>query len=81
MIPELFKAACTIVGAHGAATKDGKLLHLRGLDWLPLAPISQHPSIVIYEPTEIGSNVFANIGYLGLIGTLTGMSKNGISMG
>jgi hypothetical protein len=37
--------------------------------------------VIIYEPTEDGSKVFANIGYLGLIGTLTAMSKAGISVG
>jgi len=37
--------------------------------------------VIIYEPTEEGSNTFANIGYAGLIGVLTAMSKNGISVG
>lgn len=37
MIPELTQAACTIIGAYGEATADGKLYHLRALDWEPLA--------------------------------------------
>lgn len=81
MMPELTRAACTIVGAHGVATQDQTLLHLRALDWSPDAPVNRYPSIIIYEPSEANSNVFANIGYLGLIGSLTGMSKNGISVG
>ena len=80
-IPELIKAHCTIVGAWGPATADGKLYHYRGLDWDHNAPVSNYPAIVIYEPSEPGSNTFANIGFLGLIGSLTGMSKNGISIG
>ncbi len=35
----------------------------------------------MYEPTEEGSKTFANIGYLGLIGSLTAISKIGISVG
>jgi len=81
MMPELTRAACTIAGVHGAATLDNKLYHLRALDWAPDAPVSRYPSIVIYEPSEEGSNIFANIGYLGLIGSLTGLSQNGISVG
>jgi len=33
MVPELTQAACTIFGAFGSATADGKLYHLRALDW------------------------------------------------
>jgi hypothetical protein len=54
---------------------------LRALDWEPTAPVNEFPSVIIYEPTEAGSQTFANIGYLGLIGSLTAMSKLGISVG
>ena len=39
MIAELTKAACSIVGAWGKATSDGRLLHLRALDWDAFAPL------------------------------------------
>ena len=81
MIPEITRAACTIIGAQGTATADGKLYHLRTLDWQPTAPVNKYPAIIIYEPTEAGSNTFANIGYLGLVGTFTAMIKNGITVG
>ena len=45
------------------------------------APIEDGPSIVIYHPSEPNSNTFANIGFLGLIGSLTSISKNGITGG
>lgn len=80
-MPELTQAHCTVFGAWGPATKDNKLLHLRGLDWDVMAPINQFPVINLYEPTEEGSHPFANIGYLGMIGTLTAISKIGISAG
>ena len=40
MVPELVQAACTIFGAFGNATADGKLYHLRALDFLPDAQIN-----------------------------------------
>ena len=81
MVPELIQAACTITGSWGEASADGKLYHLRALDFLPDAKISQFPAIIIYESTEPGSHTVANIGYLGLIGSLTAISKIGISVG
>jgi hypothetical protein len=81
MIPELTQAACTVLGAWGGSTADNGLYHLRALDWDANSPVSQYPSVIIYEPTEEGSNTFANIGFTGLIGVLTAMSKKGISAG
>ena len=81
MLPELIQAACSVVGSWGPATADGKLYHLRALDWEPTAQVNQYPSVIIYESTEPGSHAFANIGYLGLIGSLTAISKIGISVG
>jgi hypothetical protein len=81
MVPELTQAACTILGAYGEATADGKLYHLRALDWEPTAYVNQYPAVIFYEPTEEGSKAFANIGYMGLIGSLTAISKIGISVG
>jgi hypothetical protein len=80
-LPEIIKAACSIVGVYGSATADGKLYHLRALDWDSDAPVSNYPSIIIYDSSEPGSSVFANIGFLGMIGTLTAISKDGISVG
>lgn len=80
-LPEIIKAACTIVGVWGPATEDGKIYHLRALDWKADAPLNKYPSIIIYESNEPNSNVFANIGFLGMVGSLTSVSKNGISTG
>lgn len=70
-----------MLGAWGVATEDNRLLHLRALDWEAFSPINEYPTVILYEPTEEGSHPFANIGYLGSIGTLTAMSKIGISAG
>ena len=81
MLGELTQAHCTVMGVWKNAGLDGKLLHFRGLDWEAFAPINQFPGVIFYEPTEEGSHPFANIGYLGLIGSLTAISKIGISAG
>lgn len=81
MLPELTQAACTVFGAFGDATADNKLYHLRALDWEPTAQVNQYPTVIIYDSSEEGSKPFANIGYMGLVGSLTAMSKIGISIG
>lgn len=81
MLPELIQATCTALGVWGPATEGNKLYHMRALDWEPLAQVNQYPAIVMYQPTEAGSHNVANIGYLGLIGSLTAISKHGISAG
>lgn len=81
MLPELMMASCSILGAWGPATDDNRLYHLRALDWDAEVPVSEYPSVVIYEPSEEDSNTFANIGFLGLIGSITGINKKGVSMG
>ena len=40
MFPELIQADCTIAGVYGPATADGKLYHLRALDWDKTAPLN-----------------------------------------
>jgi hypothetical protein len=40
MLPELTRAACTILGSFGEASAGGKLYHLRALDWAYNAPVN-----------------------------------------
>jgi len=81
LIPELLKASCSIGGWWGKATATGKLIQLRALDWEEHAPISKFPLITVYHPTEAGSVPFANIAWVGFLGSLTGYSsaKIGVS--
>jgi hypothetical protein len=59
----------------GKATATNRTLHMRALDWDKNFPINKYALVTIYMPTEAGSNTYANIGYLGLIGMLTGVSE------
>lgn len=80
IFPELIKAACTVLGLWSRATVDGQTLHMRALDWDKNFPINKYPLITVYQGTAPGSFRFANVGYLGLIGVLTGISEH-VSIG
>lgn len=81
LIPEILKASCSVGGWWGPATQSGQLIQLRSLDWEAHAPIAKYPLITVYHPTEAGSVPFANIAWVGFLGSLTGYSsaKIGIS--
>ena len=53
---------------------------MRALDWDSNNPINKHPAVVIYHPSNKEWNVHANLGWVGLIGSMTGMSPY-ISLG
>lgn len=75
MVPELIKAACSIVGAWSNSTVDNKLLTLRALDWSSDAPINKYPTVIVYHSTEEGSHPFSNIGYAGFIGSISAVGS------
>jgi exportin-7 len=50
LLPELIKAACTVLGAWNESTVSSGLLHVRSLDWDAEAPIAQFATVTIYHP-------------------------------
>lgn len=74
IVPETIKAACTVAGVWGAAAFNNHTLHVRSLDWDAGNPISKFPIIVVYHPSDPNLIVHANIGWIGFVGVLTGMS-------
>jgi len=72
LFPELTRAICTILGVWGPASADGNLYHLRALDYLPQAFFNNLAAVIIYHPTEPGSQQFANLGWVGMVGSLAG---------
>merc|ERR1719506_1852123 len=76
MLPELTKGHCSMFGAWGGATEGGKTLQLRALDWDTDGPFKRHSAVVVYHPTgEDSGHAFANIGFTGFIGAVTGISS------
>ena len=64
-------------GAWGAATAStGKTFQLRALDWDIDGPFKDYPAVVVYHPSESDNgHAFANVGFVGWIGALTGQSS------
>tara|TARA_B110000090_G_C12978839_1_gene291952 strand:+ start:96 stop:350 length:255 start_codon:yes stop_codon:yes gene_type:complete len=74
MFPEVTKASCSFFGSWGEASLDGTTYHMRSLDYDVDGPFKDHPQLTVYHPSD-GSNAFANMGWPGSIGTLTGMNE------
>jgi hypothetical protein len=77
LFPELIQAACSMMGAWGPAISgtNGTLYQLRALDWDTHGPFQDFPLLLVYHPTQPGSNAFAIWGWGGFIGALSGMSQ------
>lgn len=43
-------------------------------------PINKYPLITVYNSNEEGSIPFANIGYAGIIGSITSVNSKGVSI-
>ena len=67
-----------MMGAWNDALASGKgLLQFRTLDWDMSGPFRDFPHITIYHPND--GNHFANIGWTGWVGSLTGTCLSGPS--
>ncbi len=75
----LTERSCSTFAAWGAATEDGTLYHGRNFDWITSAGLEDTAIVALYEPD--GFRAFASAGYAGLIGVLSGMNMDGISIG
>ena len=72
-IPDLSEFHCTFFAAWGKATKGGELHQIRALDYETRAGIQNHPAIIVHRP--IGRLAFANVGWVGFIGVVSGMNE------
>lgn len=74
---ELFH--CSGFAVWGKATADGALLHGRVLDYMRDAGFDRWALVIVHEPTE--GNAFINVGYAGMIGSVTGMNAKQVAIG
>ncbi len=77
VFPEMFH--CSGFALFGKATKDGKLYHGRVLDYMTTIGLQDAATTFIVAPN--GMIPFANIGYAGFIGSVSGMNAEKISLG
>ncbi len=76
-IVELAEFNCTAIGAVGPATHDGRLIQIRVLDFAMDSGCQDNPVIAVYLPDE--GPAYCNVGFAGLIGSVAGMSGEGIA--
>jgi len=77
VFPELFH--CSGFAVFGKATKDGTLYHGRVLDYM--TAIGLQDAATTFIVSAEGQIPFANVGYAGFIGSVTGMNARAISLG
>jgi Acyl-coenzyme A:6-aminopenicillanic acid acyl-transferase len=77
VFPEMFH--CSGFAVFGSATKDGKLYHGRVLDYMTTIGLQDAATTFIVAPE--GHISFANVGYAGFIGSVSGMNSHAISLG
>lgn len=76
-VPEFFH--CSGFALFGKATRDGRLLHGRILDYGVTMGLQDHNVVIIAEPE--GHIPFVSVGYAGFVGSVTGMNLKGIGFG
>lgn len=77
VFPALFH--CSGFALFNSATVDGVLYHGRILDYITELGLQYYPLVQILHPD--GSNAFANIGYAGFIGSVSGMNDQQLGFG
>jgi hypothetical protein len=77
VFPELFH--CSGFAVFGSATSDGKLYHGRVLDYM--TTIGLQDSATTFIVAVDGKIPFANVGYAGFVGSVSGMNDRGVSLG
>jgi hypothetical protein len=77
VFPALFH--CSGFALFNEATINGQLLHGRVLDYMTGIGLQYHAVVFILQPT--GSYAFANIGYAGFIGSVSGMNDQKVAFG
>ena len=78
-LPDLTSVVCANSAVAGAATTDGSLIHIRNLDWAIKSGVQGYSAIFVVESK--GQRPFVNLGFLGFIGVLSGINRNGLSVG
>lgn len=77
-IPDFTETSCSALWATESATVDGSSLQIRVLDYIMGLGIQEYPAVV-YLDFDTGHTV-ANVGWLGLLGVISGMNSAGLAV-
>ena len=70
---------CSMFAAWGNRTEGAELFSARNLDWSKDTGINKNKLVMVVVPDD-GSNPSVTLGFVGLYGTLAGMSAKGITV-
>ena len=77
--PDVYRGGgCSTLAATAPATKGGKPLLARNLDFFPLGILDRYGLIALYRPD--GMHAFASVTWPGLCGVLSGMNDAGLAL-
>jgi hypothetical protein len=77
--PEMFH--CSGVAVRGTATKDGRILHARVLDYMRDIHLQSYACVQVYLPSDPTCTPWMSLGYAGFVGTVTAMNEKGLAVG
>jgi len=77
LLPERFH--CSGVAVRGKATRRGRVLHARVLDYMRDINLQKHAVVQVFMPQ--GHHTWMSLGYAGFIGTVTAMNEKGLAVG
>jgi hypothetical protein len=77
-LPDFTETSCSAIWATGSATQGDETVQIRVLDYIMGLGIQKYPAVVFMD-FEPGHRV-ANIGWLGLLGVISGMNDVGLAV-
>lgn len=77
LFPERFH--CSGVAVRGKATRDGRVLHARVLDYMTEIGLQECAVLIVFMPQ--GFNTWLSVSYAGFLGTVTAMNEKGLAIG
>ena len=72
-------ASCSGFIALGSATEDGRLIQTRNLDWGDEIMRAQESTVLLAHEPKDGYR-YLSIGFIGLVGSVSGINEHGISL-
>lgn len=77
LFPERFH--CSGVAVRGKATRDGRVLHARVLDYIRDINLQSAATVTVFMPEDHQN--WMSLGYAGFVGTVTAINEKGLAVG
>ena len=70
---------CSGLAVRGKATRDGRVLHARVLDYMRDVHLQESATVIVFLPEE--HHRWMTLGYAGFVGTVTAINEKGLAIG